>query len=136
MRREKPGGDTGGTGGPKWPKGYPTPQNILPRIKAGQSYPEGPVWHGSVGGEQLHWFLPYYFIIFHYCCIFTLFLIIKLFLSQPTRFTLIPPHPTGLQKDRGNPASFLAGLKPQQGSKGAMRQGLVREEFSLSQLMG
>lgn len=75
VRRKKLGGDTGGTGGPKWPEGYCTPQNVLPRIKAGQSNPQGPVWHGSVGGEKLHWFLPYYYyynfpLLLHFYFIF------------------------------------------------------------------
>lgn len=103
--QNKLGGTLAGTGGWKWPKGYSTPQNSCPVYKLGEVTRNASnlgSGEGSGVGQQgvsnciiQHFFFPfcYHLPLLLY---FTLFLIIKLFLSQSTSFTLIlSPIPLG-----------------------------------------
>lgn len=110
--RKKPGGDTGGAGDPKWPEGYSTPQKVLPSINAGESYPAGPVWvqkgQSVIGQWVVNSCIDFSLIIiiittiYHYYCILTSFLIIQLFLSQPTCFiSILLPIPLGCRGREG-----------------------------------
>jgi len=114
------GGGTARTADPDRQKGCPTPHGVTLSSKDGGKFGRGVTvrglaGHRSVDGEQLFLFaslvfLGFYFPLslllffplfslhfFHYCY---LFVIIKLFLSQPMSFILtftlpVLPHPTG-----------------------------------------
>lgn len=54
--QRKLGGSIAGTGDLNWPKGHSTPQNIMPSIWTGGSYPEGePVWAWEEGSGMGQW---------------------------------------------------------------------------------
>lgn len=97
-----------GTAEPKWPKGYSIPQNVMPSVKTGSSWPVGAhhCWGTSRASVSRWWaialcitcgfwiFPPLSFCYLPFIILLLIILILYLhsllFLSQPMEFTFFP----------------------------------------------
>lgn len=111
-------GESPGTGDLNQPKGYSTPWDVKPSVQTESSYPGWPVWaqEGGVSNCIVH----HLFLLFYHLLLllyFTLFLTIKLSLSQHTSLIILPvplEHEEGRKgglSEQQCGASFPAGFK-------------------------